>query len=213
MQNGKFAGGVERSFTSTTTNPAVALDYAGSGPGSIFVIDFEFTSRAASVGWLSQYPHEEELLWPPCLGLSVIGAHESPQWQKKLLIVSAQVSTAKPDTNELLGPRYVPGTAAEQTAVPLLRGSLPCTSHKRPYIHVELAKTTFGSERSSAAYASSIASCKSQSTATASCSGVSHNGSDVGVRHCKPRSRSMGTSAMISSVAEYVAQRCASCRK
>ena len=128
VQNGKFAGGVERSFTSTTTNPAVALDYAGSGPGSIFVIDFEFTSRAASVGWLSQYPHEEELLWPPCLGLSVIGAHESPQWQKKLLIVSAQVSTAKPDTNELLGPRYVPGTAAALAKIEAILDRQPPTA-------------------------------------------------------------------------------------
>ena len=69
---GKFAGGVERAFMSTTKSPAVAMDYSGGSatPGSIFVIDFDMNSRGAAIQWCSQYPHEEELLFPPCTGLA-----------------------------------------------------------------------------------------------------------------------------------------------
>ena len=51
-----FAGGVERAFMSTTKSPAVALDYSGGAAekGSIFVIDFEYGSRGASIQFLSQ---------------------------------------------------------------------------------------------------------------------------------------------------------------
>ena len=61
VEDGKFAGGVERAFMSTTKNPAVALDYSGgvAAKGSIFCIDFDMSSRGAAVQWLSQYPHEE----------------------------------------------------------------------------------------------------------------------------------------------------------
>ena len=47
---------------STTCNPAVALDYSGgeATTGTLFAIDFDMTSRGASVQFLSQYPHEEE---------------------------------------------------------------------------------------------------------------------------------------------------------
>ena len=56
VEEGKFAGGVERAFMSTTKNPAVALDYAGgaAAKGSIFAIDFDMSSRGAAVQWLSQ---------------------------------------------------------------------------------------------------------------------------------------------------------------
>ena len=62
---GGFAGGVERSFMSTTRSAAVAVDYSGGEAvgGSILTIDFEMGSRGAAVQWLSQYPHEEELLY------------------------------------------------------------------------------------------------------------------------------------------------------
>ena len=47
--DGKFAGGVERAFMSTTKSAAVALDYSGGGStkGSIMVIDFDMNSRGA----------------------------------------------------------------------------------------------------------------------------------------------------------------------
>ena len=111
-EEGKFAGGVERAFTSTTKSPAVALDYSGGDEtvGSIFVIDFDMNSRGASIQWLSQYPHEEELLFPPCTGLACLDVSQHDG--KKCIRVSAQVSTAKLDTREVQTPDHVPGTLA-----------------------------------------------------------------------------------------------------
>lgn len=67
---GKFAGGVEMAFMSTSTNRSVAIEYATrhftSATCSIFEIEFDAASRGASVQWASQYPYEEELLYPPC---------------------------------------------------------------------------------------------------------------------------------------------------
>ena len=111
-EEGKFAGGVERAFMSTTKSPAVALDYSGGAAtvGSIFVIDFDMNSRGASIQWLSQYPHEEELLFPPCTGLACLDVCQ--HGCKRCVLVSAQVSTARLDTREVVTPDYVPGTAA-----------------------------------------------------------------------------------------------------
>ena len=105
-----FTGGVERAFMSTTRNPAVALDYSGGAEtrGSILVIDFELGSRGAAIQWLSQYPHEEELLFPPCTGLSVVDVTQIEA--KRCLLVSVNVSTARPNTAEVLTPQSIPGT-------------------------------------------------------------------------------------------------------
>ena len=110
---GKFAGGVERAFMSTTKRAAVALDYSGGGatPGSIFVIDFGMSSRGASIQWVSQYPHEEELLFPPCTGLASVGF--SQHGVKRCIRVEAQVSTARLDTREVTTAYSVPGMAAK----------------------------------------------------------------------------------------------------
>ena len=109
---GKFAGGVERAFMSTTKSAAVALDYSGGGatPGSIFVIDFDMNSRGASIQWVSQYPHEEELLFPPCTGLASLDVSE--HGVKRCIRVNAQVSTARLDTREVASVYWVPGMAA-----------------------------------------------------------------------------------------------------
>ena len=110
MQQGKFAGGVERAFMSTTKSPAVALDYSGGAtPGSIFVIDFDMNSRGSAIQWVSQYPHEEELLFPPCSGLECLDV--SQQGMKRIIRVNAQVSTARLDTREVASPYWVPGMA------------------------------------------------------------------------------------------------------
>jgi len=102
---------------STTRNPAVALDYSGGAEttGSILMIDFELGSRGAAIQWLSQYPHEEELLFPPCTGLSVVDVAQIGA--KRCLLVSVNVSTARPNTSEVLTPQYIPGTAAAMSWV------------------------------------------------------------------------------------------------
>ena len=67
-------------------------------------------SRGASIQWLSQYPHEEELLFPPCTGLACLDV--STHGGKRCVRVNAQVSTARLDTAEVATPIWVPGTAA-----------------------------------------------------------------------------------------------------
>lgn len=107
-----FAGGVERAFMSTTRSPAVALDYSGGQetPGSILIADFEMGSRGASIQWLSQYPHEDELLFPPLTTLST--RRVSRKGAKRLIKVSIDISTAVPDTAEIFTAVDIPGTAA-----------------------------------------------------------------------------------------------------
>ena len=48
---------------STTNSPAIAAQYAGKGRGSIFVFDYELTSRGADLSFLSQFPHEKALAY------------------------------------------------------------------------------------------------------------------------------------------------------
>mmetsp|Transcript_7696 Transcript_7696/g.23002 ORF Transcript_7696/g.23002 Transcript_7696/m.23002 type:complete len:302 (+) Transcript_7696:781-1686(+) len=67
-------GGVEFAFMSTTTNRAVAFQYAkGKGAGTILEIQTGMIDRGAELGWLSLYPHEAELCFPPLTGLEVVG--------------------------------------------------------------------------------------------------------------------------------------------
>jgi len=56
-----FAGGTELAFMSTTTDEAVALEYAQRGSTTdctIFKIPPDMASRGASVNWISQYSYE-----------------------------------------------------------------------------------------------------------------------------------------------------------
>ena len=57
-------GGVDPAFMSTTLDREVALHYAGSsgGPGVVFAIQQGMVDRGADISWLSQYPHEKEIL-------------------------------------------------------------------------------------------------------------------------------------------------------
>lgn len=115
---------------STTKNPAVALDYSGGASvrGSVMAIDFDLASRGASVQWVSQYPHEEELLFPPCTGLSCVDVHEGGA--KRCLLVRAQLSTARLDTAEVATPQHVPGTAEAQRRLADLLGASPAAERE-----------------------------------------------------------------------------------
>lgn len=68
-------GGVEYGLMSTTLDKSVALQYAGGsddgGLATIFEIGLSAVSRGASLGWLSQFAHEEEILMPPLSFLEV----------------------------------------------------------------------------------------------------------------------------------------------
>ena len=87
-------GGVEAAFMSTTTMRDVAMGYAGEGSaGVVFEIQmgmvrrplthrpphptvsrtaFPQVDRGAELEWLSQYPHEKEILFGPLTGLEVL---------------------------------------------------------------------------------------------------------------------------------------------
>jgi hypothetical protein len=66
-------GGVEAAFMSTTTDRAVAMNYASgsNATGIVFEIPQGMVNRGANIGWLSQYPHEEEILFGPLSGIEV----------------------------------------------------------------------------------------------------------------------------------------------
>ena len=72
-------GGVEYGMMSTTLERSVALQYAGGGGGidgglsTIFEIEVSAVSRGASLGFLSQFEGEAEILIPPLSFLEVVG--------------------------------------------------------------------------------------------------------------------------------------------
>ena len=56
----------------------VAVEFAMKGTqkvGTVFEIPFNMASRGASVQWVSQYPYENELLYPPCTYLTCEKVH------------------------------------------------------------------------------------------------------------------------------------------
>ena len=71
-------GGVEFGFMSTTRDLETARFYAGetaqSSVGMIFEIEQGMVDRGADLSWLSQYPHEKEILFGPLTGLEMRSA-------------------------------------------------------------------------------------------------------------------------------------------
>ena len=68
-------GGIEYGFSSTTTDKEQALLYAGgeqSDASTIFEMQMGMVDRGANLTWLSQYPHEQEVLLPPLTGIEAL---------------------------------------------------------------------------------------------------------------------------------------------
>ena len=66
---------------STTTDKATALFYAkggankdSRGPAIVFEMQMGMTDRGANVAWLSEFPHEAEILFAPLTGMEVRGS-------------------------------------------------------------------------------------------------------------------------------------------
>ena len=85
-------GGVEFGFMSTSKAKGEALAYATSeahrGQGGMFcptLLEMEqgMVSRGAEMAWISQYPHEEEVLFSPLLGVEA----QSSRIEKGVLVV------------------------------------------------------------------------------------------------------------------------------
>jgi hypothetical protein len=68
-------GGVEYAMMSTTLEKNVALQYASSESQypTLLEIKISAISRGASIMFLSQYPGETEILYPPLSYLEVVG--------------------------------------------------------------------------------------------------------------------------------------------
>jgi tetratricopeptide (TPR) repeat protein len=76
-------GGVELSFMSTTMDPKVAQTYGKDwdserGLNYVYEMEMDSANRGACLIWLSQYPEEAEILFPPLSSLEVLGR---PQWR------------------------------------------------------------------------------------------------------------------------------------
>lgn len=100
-KQGEFAGGVELAFMSTTTDLNIAREFSG-GPeedGTILEITFDAASRGANVQWVSQFPVEAELLYPPCTYLT--SERMETIGSKRHIFVRASVSTARHDVNDI----------------------------------------------------------------------------------------------------------------
>lgn len=82
-------GGVEGAFMSTTENREVALGYATGKKGSILLeIDQGMIARGADISFISQYPHEKEVLFNPLTGLEV----KSTRVEGSVLVISVAPS-------------------------------------------------------------------------------------------------------------------------
>ena len=58
-------GGVELGCLSTTGDANIAFDYAAGDGGLVLEIRQGENDRGANFAWLSQYPHEAEITFPP----------------------------------------------------------------------------------------------------------------------------------------------------
>ena len=90
-----ICGGVEYGFQSTTRSYEQALHYAlGCGwaatddATTLFELSMGLVDRGAELTWLSQYPHEQEVLLPPLTGLEAIGSSV----EGKLLSIHSRLS-------------------------------------------------------------------------------------------------------------------------
>ena len=87
-------GGVELAFMSTTPDRSVAEQYSQDGFGIIVEIRQGMIDRGAEIAWLSQYPHEVEVLFAPLAALQMTGLRidTHPLNGKHIIVCSMRVS-------------------------------------------------------------------------------------------------------------------------
>ena len=112
-------GAIESGFMSTTTAREVAMSYAaqGSTAGHILEMQQGMIDRGADIRFLSQYPHEAEILFAPLTGLEV----RSTRAEGSVLVVevSLSVNLASLTIEQVIGKRkkvlqdMVPGLLTE----------------------------------------------------------------------------------------------------
>ena len=74
---GQGHGGVDFAVLSTTADHEVAMEYAKAkekeAASCVMEVKMGMIDRGADLSWLSQYPHEREITFPPYTGLEVLG--------------------------------------------------------------------------------------------------------------------------------------------
>ena len=86
-------GGVESAFMSTTRDKDVAKQYAleqqsKGGAGFLFEMQQGMVDRGSDLSWLSQYPHEKEILFAPLTGIEV----QSTRIEDSVVVVEVRLS-------------------------------------------------------------------------------------------------------------------------
>jgi hypothetical protein len=109
---GKFPGGIEFGFMSTTGDIDVAYKYSGGhgGKGTVFQIQFDIGNRAANIQFLSQYLAEKEWLWPPSTSLTfeVDSVKQSPDGFKRTVGVRASIQPKVPGADQIVSCQDIP---------------------------------------------------------------------------------------------------------
>jgi len=87
-------GGVELAFMSTTPDISVAHQYSQDRFGIVVEMHQGMIDRGAEISWLSQYPHEAEVLFAPLAGLEVrdMRIEQHPISSTHIIVVSMRVS-------------------------------------------------------------------------------------------------------------------------
>ena len=83
-----LSGGVEFGFTSTTVERAQAVHYAKGQAATVFESEMGLIDRGADISWLSQFPHEREVLFGPLLGQQPLATRV----QGSTLVVATRMS-------------------------------------------------------------------------------------------------------------------------
>ena len=83
----KVRGGIECAFMSTTPDASVATQYAVGkkmAHGIVFEMQQGMVDRGADIAFLSQYPHEKEILFGPLTGVEVLNETEPAAFEPDL---------------------------------------------------------------------------------------------------------------------------------
>jgi len=105
--NPPWKGGVERAFMSTTTNKDIALFYS-EGKGTVAEISVGRIQIGGDMGWVSMYPGEKEITFPPftCLETNGEPRVESTQFGEVIIFpLKANVNPKASTVEELWGRR------------------------------------------------------------------------------------------------------------
>ena len=109
---GQGHGGVEFSFMSTTANRKVAMSYAEAGnkeaASCVMEVQMGTIDRGADFSWLSQYPDEQSIVFPPYTALEVEGGDSKGDVLVVRLSARVKCARAQPRHPPIISVSLVP---------------------------------------------------------------------------------------------------------